>query len=140
MVKNRLTLQWYFKTKQSLLFMNSYCGIWAFCILSSCSSMGHYGGASPETVLQCSQHQKWDGASWYNIQSVRVWLAVLPFSLCLKRSTSSLCIYGNKNNPTICNPKTRQSSKFLFSFRLHWSNFMVSLCFLRRACCSLMDG
>lgn len=80
----------------SLEWQNSCCGIWALCVLSSRCSMGHYGPRSPQTVLQCFQHQKWDGASWDNILSVPVWFVVFPLSLCLKYSTSSLCVCGKK--------------------------------------------
>lgn len=58
--------------------------------------MGHYGPRSPQTVLQCFQHPKWDGASRDNILSVQVWFVVLPLSLCLKYSTSSLGVCDKK--------------------------------------------
>lgn len=83
--------------------MNRYCGIWAFCVCSSWSSMVHYGRVCPETVPHCSWEQKWDGASWHNILSVPVWFAaVLPLFLC-KPSTSSLCVYRNKDGSVLFN-------------------------------------
>lgn len=67
--------------------VNSCCGIPASSTLAVLWAI--MDGRPPVTVLHCSRHHEWDGASRYNIPSVRLWLADLR-RFCLERSASLL--------------------------------------------------
>lgn len=100
--KNRYRNSWSGALKQNSCCYSCESVSVEFEISVYCGSASLWAIMARQVQRQSSSvlsSRKWDGASQYNILSVPVWCAVLPLSLTPKSSTSSLCIYGNKNKP-----------------------------------------